>query len=61
MNKKKRTHKEFKFRVDIDNYEMDEIMLDLDSNVNILSKKTWEKMGKPKRAWSPMYLRLVNH
>lgn len=32
----------------------------LGSNVNILPKKSWEAMGKPKLAYSPIYLRMAN-
>jgi hypothetical protein len=41
-------------------YDMDGVMLDLGSNVNILPKKSWEVMGKPKLVWSPIQLRLAN-
>ena len=44
--KKKRTNREFKFRVEIDNYEMDDVILELGSDVSILTKKTWEQLGK---------------
>jgi hypothetical protein len=39
---------------------MDNIILDLGSDVNVLPKQTWETMGKPKLIWSPIQLRLVN-
>lgn len=39
---------------------MDDVILDLGYDVNILSKKTWEQMGKPKLFWSPIQLRLEN-
>jgi hypothetical protein len=35
-------------------------MLDLGSNVNILPKKTWEALGNPKLAYSPIELRMEN-
>jgi hypothetical protein len=41
-------------------YDMDGVMLDLGSDVNILPKKSWEVMGKPKLVWSPIQLRLSN-
>ena len=40
---------------------MDEIILDLGFEVNVLTKKTWELMGKPKLRYSPIQLRLENH
>jgi hypothetical protein len=41
-------------------YDMDGVMLDLGSDVNILPKKSWEVMGKPKLVWLPIKLRLSN-
>ena len=54
MVKKKRTNREFKIRVEIDNYEMDDVILDLGTNVNTLPKKTWEQVGKPNLSRSPI-------
>ena len=42
-------------------FEMDEVILDLGSEVNVLTKQTWEQMGNPKLARSPIHLRLANH
>ena len=39
---------------------MDNIVLDLGSNVNVLPKRAWEMMEKPKLVWSPVQLRLAN-
>ena len=39
---------------------MDEVILDLGSEVNVLTKKTWEQMGSPKLVRSPIHLRLAN-
>ena len=41
-------------------FEMDEVILDLGSEVNVLTKQTWEQMGIPKLARSPIHLRLAN-
>ena len=41
-------------------FEMDEVILDLGSEVNVLTKQTWEQMGSPKIARSPIHLRLAN-
>ena len=38
----------------IGDYEMDEVILDLGSEVNVLTKQTWELMGKPKLRYSPI-------
>ena len=39
---------------------MDEVILDLGSEVNVLTKQTWELMGKPKLRYSLIQLRLAN-
>lgn len=33
---------------EIGGYEMQDVMLDLESYINILPKKSWELMGRPK-------------
>ena len=35
-------------------------MLDLGSDVNILQRKTWEALRKPRLAYSPIQLRMAN-
>ena len=44
----------------IGEFEMDEVILDLGSEVNVLTKQTWEQIGSPKLARSPIHLRLAN-
>jgi len=44
----------------IKEYEMDQVILDLGSDETILSKQTWEQMGRPTLQWSPIQLRMVN-
>ena len=39
---------------------MDEVILDLGSEVNVLTKQTWEQMGSHKLVRSPIHLRLAN-
>ena len=39
---------------------MDQVILDLGSDVNILSKQTWQRMGEPKLEWSTIQLRMAN-
>ena len=39
---------------------MDEVVLNLGSEVNVLTKQTWELMGKLKLRYLPIQLRLVN-
>ena len=46
--------------IQIGDYEVDSVILDLGSNVNILTKQTWQLMGNPTLGWSPVQLRLAN-
>ena len=46
--------------IQIGDYEVDWVILDLGSNVNILTKQTWQLMGKPTLGWSSVQLRLEN-
>jgi hypothetical protein len=58
--RKKRTNKEFRLSAQIGEYDMDNVILDLGSDVNVLPRQTWEMMGKPKLVWSTVQLRLEN-
>ena len=49
-----------KLTAQIGEFEMDEVILDLGSEVNVLTKHTWEHMGIPNLARSPIHLRLAN-
>ena len=51
---------ELRMTTQIGNYNMDYIILELGSDVNILMRQTWESMGKLHLNWSPILLRLVN-
>ena len=44
----------------IGEYDMTDVILDLGSKVNVLTKQTWEQMGKPTLEWSPIQLILAN-
>ena len=46
--------------VQIGDYDMDYIILDLGSDVNILTQKMWERMGNLRLDWSPIQLWLAN-
>lgn len=35
-------------------------MIDLGSYVNVMPRKTWEAMGRPKLVWSPIELKKAN-
>jgi len=42
-----RTGREIRLTAQISEHEMDEVILDLRSDMNVLSKQTWERMGRP--------------
>ena len=46
--------------IQIGDYEVDSVILDLGSDVNILTKQTQQLMGKTTLGWSPEQLRLAN-
>lgn len=54
------TRREMRLAVEIGEYEMDQAILDLGSDANVFSKKTWENMGRPALQWSPIQLRMEN-
>jgi hypothetical protein len=45
---RKRTNEKFKFSVQSGEYDVDNVILDLGSEVNFLPKKTCDMMGQPK-------------
>jgi hypothetical protein len=53
------TGKEFILAAQLDKFEIKDVMLDLGFDVNILSKKTWEDLGKPQLTYSPIQLRMA--
>jgi hypothetical protein len=59
-NHKTRTGQEMILTAQIGEYEMDKVILDLGSDANVLSKKTWVQMGRPMLQWSPIQLRMTN-
>ena len=46
-----RTGREMRLIVQIGEYEMDQVILDLGSDVNVLPKQTWECMGRLTLKW----------
>ena len=46
--------------IQIGDYEVESLILDFASDVNILTKQTWQSMGNPTLGWSPVQLRLAN-
>ena len=57
---KKKIGKEMRMNIQIGDYAVDSIILDLRLDVNILMEKTWENMGKPQLVWSLVELLLAN-
>ena len=60
IGRKVKVGQELKMTMQIRDYDMDYIILDLGSYVNILTRQTWESMNKSRLDWSPIQLRLVN-
>ena len=58
--KKRKIGKEMRMNVQIGDYEVDSVILDLGSDVNIITKQTWKLMGKRTLGWSPVQLQLAN-
>ena len=46
--------------IQIGDYEVDQVIMNLGSDVNILTKKTRNLMGNPTFGWSPVQLQLAN-
>ena len=40
---------------------MEDVKLDLGYDMDILLKRSWNFMGRPKLVWCPIQLRLANH
>jgi hypothetical protein len=60
IGKRRRTNKELHLNAQIGEYDIDYVVLDLGSEVNVMTKKTWALMGKPKLVYSPIRLRMAN-
>ena len=60
VNRVRRTGREMRLHAQIGDYDMTDIILYLGSEVNVLTRQTWEQMGKPTLDWSPIQLRLAN-
>ena len=52
LSKKRRTNKELHLNAQIGYYDIDYVVLDLGSEVNVMTKQTWTLMGKPKLIYS---------
>jgi hypothetical protein len=60
LQERRRTNKELHLNAQIGEYDIDYVVLDLGSEVNVMTKKTWALMGKPKLIYSPIRLRMAN-
>ena len=47
VHRVRRTGREMRLDAQIGAYDMTDVILDLGSDVNVLTKQTWEHMGKP--------------
>ena len=45
-----------RMNIQIEDYEVDSVILDLGSYVNVMTKQTWKLMGKPTLGWSSVQL-----
>lgn len=60
LHKQNRIGKEMRISAYIGEHDMDQVILDLGSEVNVLANQTWELMGKKKLQLSLIQLRMVN-
>jgi hypothetical protein len=60
IGKRIRKNKELHLNSQIGEYDIDYVVLDLGSEVNVMTKQTWALMGKPKLIYSPIRLRMAN-
>jgi hypothetical protein len=60
VSKRRRKNKELHLNAKIGEYDIDYVVLDLGSEVNVMMKQTWAMMGKPKFIYSPIRLRMAN-
>ena len=59
LSKKRRKNKELHLNAQIGEYDIDYVVLDLGSEVNVMTKQTWALMEKPKLIYSPIKLRMA--
>jgi hypothetical protein len=55
VSRRKHMRRDFKMKIKIESYKMDDVMLELGSNMKILLKKSWDLMGKTNLVWSPIH------
>jgi hypothetical protein len=60
IGKKRRKNKELHLNAQIGEYDIDYVVLDLVSEVNVMTKQTWALMGKLKLIYFPIRIRMAN-
>jgi hypothetical protein len=60
VSRKRWTNKELHLNAQIGDYDIYYVVLDLGSKFNVMTKKTWALMGKPKLIYSPIRLMMAN-
>jgi hypothetical protein len=60
IGKKRRINKELHLNAQIGEYDINYVVLDLGSEVNVMTKQTWALMGKLRSIYSPIRLRMAN-
>jgi hypothetical protein len=60
VSRKRRTNKELHLITQIGDYDVDYVVLELGSEINVMTKQTWALMGKPSLVYSPIMFRMVN-
>jgi hypothetical protein len=60
IGKKRITNKELHLNAQIGEYDIDYVVLNLGSEINVMTKKTWALMGKLKMVYSPISLHMTN-
>jgi hypothetical protein len=60
ISRKRRTIKELHLSSQIGDYNVDYVVLDIGSEVNVMTKQTWALMGKPRLIYSPIRIIMGN-
>jgi hypothetical protein len=60
VSRKRRKNKELHLNAQIGDYDVDYVVLDLGSEVNVMMKQTWALIGKPKLIYSPIRITMAN-
>jgi hypothetical protein len=61
LHTRRRTSREFRLNANIGDFNMGDVIIDLGSEMNVLPKKTWQRMGEPTLGCSRVQLKLENH